>query len=247
MRQFQRAIIIGASSGMGEALATQLAAQGAQVALVARREAELAHIQAQLGAERCYCYVHDVQERDKIPTIFQQIAHDMGGVDLVVYAAGIMPDVGPDEYNTVLDVEILSINLLGAIAWLNEAAARFARTGNGTIIGISSVAGDRGRRANPAYATSKAALTTYLEALRNRLSVKGVTVLTIKPGYVATPMLAGAKISKLFPVIPADRAAREILTAAAKQQQVAYVPAVWRPIMGLVRAIPSRLFRRLNV
>ena len=247
MTQFQRAIIIGASSGMGEALATQLAAQGMQVALVARREAELAHIQAQLGADRCYCYVHDVQERDKVPSIFQQIAHDMGGVDLVVYAAGILPDVGLDEYNTALDVEIMNINLLGAVAWLNEAAARFARTGNGTIIGISSVAGDRGRRGNPAYAASKAALTTYLEALRNRLSVKGVTVVTIKPGYVATPMLAGAKISKLFPVIPADRAAREILAAATRKQQVAYVPAVWGPIMGLIRAIPSRLFRRLNV
>ena len=247
MTQFQRAIIIGASSGMGEALAAQLVAQGAYVALVARREAELARIQTQLGAEHCACYVHDVQDREKIPAIFQQIAHDMGGVDLVIYAAGIMPDVGKDEFNTALDVEILTINLLGAVAWLNEAAARFARTGNGTILGISSVAGDRGRRANPAYATSKAALTTYLEALRNRLSVKGVTVITIKPGYVATPMLAGAKISKLFPVIPADRAAREILAAAAHKQQVAYVPAVWRPIMGMVRAIPSRLFRRLNI
>lgn len=247
MGTFQRAIIIGASSGMGAALAERLVAQGTRVALVARREAELAQIQARLGAERCLIYAHDVQQREAIPTLFQRIAHDLGGVDLVIYAAGILPDVGPGEYDTATDMAVLDINLLGAVAWLNEAASRFTRTREGTIVGIGSVAGDRGRRGNPVYGASKAALAAYLESLRNRLSVKGVTVVTIKPGYVATPMLAGAKISKFFPVIAPDRAARDILAAAMRKQSVVYVPAFWGPIMALVRAIPSRLFRRLNI
>ncbi len=247
MAHFERALIVGASSGMGQALATLLARRGAQVALVARRETELAQLQQTLGAARARYYVHDVRQRDEIPALFQRIAHDLGGLDLVIYAAGILPESPPETYDTGQDAEVLAINLLGAVAWLNEAAARFAQTGSGTIIGISSVAGDRGRRANPAYGASKAALTTYLEALRNRLTVKGVTVITIKPGYVATPMLAGAKIPAFFPVISPDRAAQEIMAAAIRKQQVAYVPGVWGPLMGLVRSIPSRIFRRLNV
>lgn len=244
---FQRAMVVGASSGIGLALAEELARRGAQVALVARRADALERAVQAIGPERARAYVHDVAQRDVVPALFQQITHELGGLDAIIYAAGSMPHTAPDGYDTAQDAAVIETNLLGAFAWLNEAAARFAHTHQGTIIGISSVAGDRGRRGNPAYATSKAALTTYLEALRNRLAVRGVTVVTIKPGYVATDLLAGEKIPRFLPVIPPDQAAREILDAAMKGQAVAYVPAVWGPIMRLVRAIPSRLFRRLNI
>ena len=98
-----------------------------------------------------------------------------------------------------------------------------------------------------AYGASKAALDSYLESLRNRLTVKGVRVVTIKPGYVATPLLKGVRTPRFLPVISPDRAAREILAAAEHDQQTAYIPAVWGPIMRLIRALPSRLFRRLNI
>ncbi len=247
MAQFQRAIVVGASSGIGLALAEELAREGAQVALVARRADALEEAAQRIGAEHARAYPHDVTDRAAVPALFQQITHDLGGLDCIIYAAGIMPPVKLDGYDTAQDAEVIETNLLGAFAWLNEAAARFSRTRQGTIIGISSVAGDRGRRANPAYGASKAALDAYLESLRNRLSVKGVHVITVKPGYVATPMLKGAKTPRFLPVIPPQRAAREILAAAGRDQQIAYIPAVWGPIMRLVRAIPSRLFRRLNV
>jgi decaprenylphospho-beta-D-erythro-pentofuranosid-2-ulose 2-reductase len=247
MTNYKRAIVVGASSGIGLALAEELARRGAQVALVARRAEALERAVQAIGPERAHAYVHDVTDRDAVPALFQQIAHDLGGLDVIIYAAGIMPHAALAGYDTAQGAEVIATNLLGAFAWLNEAAARFARTRQGTIIGISSVAGDRGRRGNPAYAASKAGLTTYLEALRNRLAVKGVTVVTIKPGYVATPLLASEKIPRFLPVIPPERAAREILDAASRGQAVAYVPAVWGPIMWLVRAIPSRLFRRLSV
>lgn len=249
--QWQTAIVVGASSGIGLALARDLAARGSKVALVARRGDELAAECARLNdgtsAPRAFAYPHDVHDREAVPALFQQIARDLGGADLVIYAAGIMPEGTPGGYDTARDVDILTVNLLGAFAWLNEAAKRYTQTRAGTIIGISSVAGERGRRAMPAYAASKAALTTYLEALRNRLAVRGVRVVTVKPGYVATPMLAGARLPRLFPVITAERAAELILFAAERGSVTAYVPGLWRPVMALVRALPSPLMRRLNI
>ena len=137
------------------------------------------------------------------------------------------------------------MNVLGAVAWLNEAAQRFTRARAGTIVGLSSVAGDRGRRGNPVYCASKAALDTYLESLRNRLGRLGVAVVTVKPGPVATSMTAGR--NQVPFLVSAEEAARQILAAARRGARVAYVPAKWRPIMYVIRHIPSVVFQRLNV
>lgn len=250
MAEFRQAIVVGASSGIGLALGQELTRGGTRVALVARRGDELDRVCATInasGEQRAFSYVHDVLHADEVPALMQRIARDLGGFDLIIYAAGIMPKIAPDEYDTAKDSAIIATNLIGAMAWLNEAARHFTQTRSGVIVGISSVAGDRGRRGAPAYGTSKAALTTYLEALRNRLSTRGVTVVTIKPGYVATQLLAGEKLPKFLPVITSERAAQLILADVRQRHEVAYVPATWGPIMQLVRAIPSRLFRRLNI
>jgi NAD(P)-dependent dehydrogenase (short-subunit alcohol dehydrogenase family) len=137
------------------------------------------------------------------------------------------------------------VNLLGAMAWMNLAAARFEAARAGTIIGISSVAGERGRRGNPAYCTSKAALSTYLESLRNRCSRYGVNVVTVKPGFVDTAMTRGKQ--GLFWLISPDEAARQSLALAERGKSASgYVPARWAPLMAAVRQVPSLVFRRLN-
>ncbi len=245
--QWKNALIIGASSGIGEELARQLAKQGSAVALVARREPELRRIAEAIQAEGglpARVYVHDVTETDCAAPLFQQIAHDMGGLDLVIYAAGVMPPIAPGEFSLEKDRHMIEVNLLGAIAWLNEAAQRFERAKGGTIVGISSVAGERGRQSMPAYSVSKAALTTYLEALRNRVSRYGVKVVTVKPGPVITPMTEGLKLPLL---IPAERAASEILAAARRGAANAYIPGVWRYIFLVLRNVPSFLFRKSNL
>jgi short-subunit dehydrogenase len=140
---------------------------------------------------------------------------------------------------------MLDINLAGAVAWLNPAAERFARLGRGTIVGIGSVAGDRGRVANPVYNASKAGLETYLEALRNRIHRSGARVVTIKPGFVDTDMTRGVK--GLFWLISSDRAAEIILRKARRGSVSAYVPARWRLVMWVIRSIPSFVFRRLSL
>jgi short-subunit dehydrogenase len=252
-QRFQRAIIVGASSGMGEELTRQLAARGCRVALVARRADELTRLAAEINeapsahsdVPRALTYAHDVHCYGDVPALFQAICRDLGGLDLIIYAAGVMPQILPDEYDFEKDRAILEVNVLGAAAWLNEAAQRFQVAGEGTIVGISSVAGDRGRRGQPIYCASKAALNTYLESLRNRLGRYGVRVVTIKPGPVDTPMTRG--LGKLPLLISAPDAARQILTAADRGKRITYIPWKWRPIMAIIRAIPSPLFQKLNV
>ena len=248
-RKFAHALVVGASSGIGEALARRLAADGARVALVARREDELRRIMEEInsaaGEERAIAVAHDVRAFDEASGLVQEIARRLGGLDLVIYAAGSMPAVSADEYDTTKDREMIEVNLLGAVAWLNPVAERMARLGRGTIVGIGSVAGDRGRAPNPIYCTSKAALHAYLEALRNRLAKLGVRVVTIKPGFVDTAMTRGKE--GLFWVISADRAAEIILAKAGRGVVTAYVPARWRLVMTIIRSIPSFIFSKLGI
>jgi short-subunit dehydrogenase len=247
--EFEHALVVGASSGIGEALARQLAAGGARVVLVARREDELRRIMEEInvgaGCERAIAVAHDVRAVDDVPDLVQEIARRLGGLDLVVYAAGTMPQVGADEFDTAKDREMIEVNLFGAVAWLNPVADRMVRLGRGTIVGIGSVAGDRGRAPNPVYCTSKAGFHAYLEALRNRLARRGVKVVTIKPGFVDTAMTRGK--GGLFWVISADRAAEIILAKARRGVVTAYVPARWRVVMTIVRSIPSFIFSRLGI
>ncbi len=248
-RRFETALVVGASSGIGEALARRLAEQGCRVALVARRAERLRavadEINAASGDERALAFPHDVLGADEVPALLQEITRALDGLDLAVYAAGRQHQVAFDEFDTGKDLDMLGVNLAGAVAWLNPVAERFGRLRRGTIVGIGSVAGDRGRSANPAYNASKAALHTYLEALRNRVGRYGVRVVTVKPGFVDTPMTRGG--GKLPWLISADRAAELILRAARRGAVTAYVPARWRFVMLAIRSVPSFLFKYLKV
>jgi len=226
----------------------ELAGQGYRVAALARRESLLKELCDEVNAQpengRVFYRVHDAANFAEIPALFQEVTRDLGGLDLIVYAAGIQPPVMPDEYTFAKDKAMIEVNLLGAIGWLNETAVRFQREGKGQIVAISSVAGDRGRIGSPVYNASKAALNTYLEALRNRLSRLGVTVTTIKPGFVDTVLLENAP--KTFWVITPEQAAASIYQAIRKHKQTVYVPARWRWVMLIIRHIPSFIFRRMN-
>jgi NAD(P)-dependent dehydrogenase (short-subunit alcohol dehydrogenase family) len=140
---------------------------------------------------------------------------------------------------------MIDVNLLGAMAWLNPAAAYMEAKQSGVLLGISSIAGERGRRQNPAYCTSKAALTTYLESLRNRLHRYGVDVVTIKPGFVDTRMTAGKE--DLLWQIPPEKAASMALAKAQKGPKTAFVPGRWSLPLFIIRNIPSFVFRKMNI
>ena len=249
MPEFKRALIIGASSGIGKALAENLLKNGSSVAMISRRREPMDELAKSASSAmlpgKAFIYPHDVTDYDKTAALFQEITRDLGGLDLVVYNSGVMPAIEENEYNFAKDREMIEVNVTAAFAWLNEAAKRFQQTKSGTVVGISSVAGDRGRRGNPAYCTTKAALTTYLESLRNRLSQFGVKVVTIKPGFIDTDMTRGKP--GIFWLISADDAAKRILHAARKGKSTVYVPGRWRIVSIILRSIPSFIFKRLPV
>ena len=244
----KRAIIVGASSGIGAALARRLVREGYTVALLARRVDLLTAlcdgINHLADETRAVAYVHDVTDYDTVPGLLQKIVTDLGGLDLFIYNSGISFPSGMKHYEFEKDRRVTEVNFLGALAWLNPVAAMFYNLKAGQIVGISSVAGERGRVGNPSYNASKAALTCYLESLRNRLTRRGVHVLTVKPGYVLTEMTAGLK-NPLF-AIPAERAAADICKAIRRRKQEIYTAPIWWLVMFVVRNIPSVIFRRLS-
>jgi short-subunit dehydrogenase len=242
MGQFKHAIVVGASSGIGREIALQLAKSGCAVAAVARRKPKLDDLVDKSG-QGVRVYEHDVTCFDEVPALFQRITGELGGLDLIVYSSGVMPIVEEDEFDFQKDRRMIEVNDLGAVAWLNEAATRFRGTGHGTILGIGSVAGDRGRMKQPVYNASKAFLHTYLEALRNRLSRHGVRVVTVKPGPVHTEMTAGVDIAN---AITPEQAATLILKRAGGNGEY-YLSPVHKIVFSIIRNIPSWIFRRLSI
>lgn len=247
-RSTRTALIVGASSGVGAALARRLAREGYALGLVARR---IDRLQALCDESthgyyiRAFAYQHDVLNTAEVPALLERATSDLGDLDLFIYCAGVLFPNDPTAYRADQDQFILQVNLVGAAAWINPVAQRFQQRQAGHIVGIGSIAGDRGRRGMPAYTASKAGLHIYLEGLRNRLWREGVTVTTIKLGQVETDMLKNAA-RKRQPISP-DRAAELIWRAIEQRKQTVYVPAWWRWIGLAVQHLPSFIFRRLNI
>lgn len=238
---YQHAIIVGASSGIGASLVELLAADGCRVAAIARRGDRLAALAS--GRPTVTTFVHDATDFDAVPALFQEAARQIGGLDLIVYAAGVMPAVGGHEFDFAKDRAMVEVNLLGCIAWMNQAAMRFEQTRHGSMVAIGSVAGDRGRCGQPVYNTTKAAVATYMEALRNRLARFGVKVVTIKPGPTNTEMTADLHLRGAMD--PAKVAA--IILKKSHRSGEHYVKFAHRLIFAVIRAVPSPIFRRLKL
>lgn len=243
------AIVVGASSGIGEQVARRLARDGCAVALVARRLELLEAVAAELAADaaveaKVVAHAHDVTDGASVAALWESIEAELGAVDLLVYCAGVMPDVAITEYTFAKDRRMVEVNVIGAMAWLDEGALRMQTAGGGTLVGVSSVAGDRGRPGQPAYNASKAALSTFLEALYNRLWRHGVHVVDVRPGPVHTPM---TEHLEGLSAISAEEAAAGLLRAASARRRVTYVPAKWSVIMCVIRNIPSFVFKRLGI
>jgi short-subunit dehydrogenase len=205
-----------------------------------------AEINQTYGETRAVAYEHDVTAYAKVPDLFRKVVADLGGIDLFVYVAGVIYFPAMDEFNFNEDYKMVEVNLLGAMAWMSEVAPVFASMGGGQIVGVSSVAGDRGRVSNPGYNTSKAGFTCYLEALRNRLTRHGVNVITVKPGMVKTQMLSLPNAPKPMLAVTPEQAADGIWNAIRRRKQVAYVSGLWRWVMLVLTHIPSVIFRRLS-
>lgn len=246
----KKAILVGAAGGIGAQVARRLAREGYVLALLDRNEEILEklcnEINQSYGETRAVSYEHNVTDYERVPEMFRRIVADLGGLDLFVYVAGVIYFPTIDEFNFTEDYKMVEVNLLGGMAWMSQVAPVFQSMKGGQIVGVSSVAGDRGRVSNPGYNTSKAGFTCYLEALRNRLTRHGVNVLTIKPGMVKTQMLDLPNAPKPMLAVTPEQAADGIWNAIQKRKQVAYVGGIWRWVMLVLTHIPSIIFRRLS-
>lgn len=246
----KKALLIGAAGGMGTLVARRLAREGYVLALLDRSEDMLKNLCAEINQThtetRAIFYQHDVTAFDQVPDLFRKIVADLGGLDLFVYIAGTIYFPAIDEFNFAEDHKMVEVNLLGAMAWMSEVAPAFQSMRGGQIVGVSSVAGDRGRVGNPGYNTSKAGFTCYLEALRNRLARHGVQVLTIKPGMVKTDIFNLPNAPKPVLAVTPEQAADGIWNAINKRKQVAYISGLWRWVMLVITHTPSIIFRRLS-
>lgn len=244
----RRVLIIGATSAIAEATARHFAAAGDALFLVGRRADRLKAIAADLdvrGAASVGVHSMDVNDLDRHEAMFEVAEKALGGIDTVLIAHGTLADQKACQQDPQLAIKELGTNAVSTIALLTPLANRLEEQGFGTLAVISSVAGDRGRESNYVYGSAKAALDAFLEGLRQRLHKAGVRVVTIKPGFVDTPMTEAFKKGILW--TSPERVSKRIYWSLNNSPDVVYVPFYWRYIMLVVRLMPRTVFKAIRL
>jgi len=245
----KKILIVGATSAIAEAVARHYAAQGAQFFLVARNEERLGVIAADLlarGASDVKTFVMDAHELARLPEFLEAAWRRLVRIDIALIAHGTLPDQVFCETDIDYAVKEFRTNAESVISCLMGLGKRFERQGSGVIAVIGSVAGDRGRGSNYLYGAAKAAVDAFASGLRRRLFEHGVHVLTIKPGFVDTPMIRNLQLPKAL-VVSAESVAADIIRSIAKKRDVLYTPWFWRFIMLIILHIPNVVFKRLKL
>jgi decaprenylphospho-beta-D-erythro-pentofuranosid-2-ulose 2-reductase len=241
-----RVLIVGATSAIATEVARRSAGRGATLMLTGRNPSRLAAVGDDLrvrGAALVETQVLDVLDRAAHPAVVKRAFE--GGLDVALIAHGDLPDQGRCEADPEEAARALELNFVSTVALLTLLAGEFEAQRSGTIAVITSVAGDRGRQSNYVYGAAKAGVGAFLQGLRQRLHRSGVRVVTLKPGFVDTPMTAHLPRNPL--TSSARRAGGAIYRAVEAPREVAYIPWFWRPVMALIRAMPEPLFKRFRL
>jgi decaprenylphospho-beta-D-erythro-pentofuranosid-2-ulose 2-reductase len=242
----KNALILGATSDMALAIARVFADHGYSLTLAARNVERLKAIHADVV----------IRHRAVVHTIFFDALdisshHDFYlnlpiKPDVVVCVFGLLGDQIKAQANWDHCLEIIYSNYVGAVSILNIAANDFEKRKQGVIVGISSVAGERGRQSNYLYGSAKAGFTAYLSGLRNRLFKHGVHVVTVKPGFVKTKMLESMKTPGPITASP-QQVGKAVYAAVANRKNTIYTLSIWRPIMYIIKTIPEGIFKKLKL
>jgi len=239
-----RVVITGASSGIGAALARRYAGERTTLALIARREGELARLAGSL-AGTTVTYPMDVADGAAMERAAQDFVARFGAPDLVIAAAGVSVGTRGDEFADVAKLRrVLEVNTMGLAAALAAFAPAMRAAGKGTLVGVASVAGFRGLPGAGAYSASKAAGIAWLESLRTELAGSGVAVVTICPGFIDTPMTRVNRYRMPF-LLEADDAARLIARAIAAKRRLTVIPWQMALVSRIVRMLPGPIYDRL--
>jgi decaprenylphospho-beta-D-erythro-pentofuranosid-2-ulose 2-reductase len=243
-----KVLVLGATSAIAIAVMRLYATRSASFYLIARNEEKLSTVASDLqvrGASQVRTCVMDLDDTVHHRPMLEEADRTLGGIDIALIAHGVLGDQKAAEADYSLVEQAFRTNLLSPVSLVTWLANCFGERKRGTIAVISSVAGDRGRAMNYVYGATKSGISAFLQGVRNRVDRLGVNVITIKPGFVATPMTAHLPGGILFAT--PERVARGIVNAIDRRRDVVYVPGYWRLIMWVVRSIPERIFKRLNV
>ncbi len=240
------ALILAVTSDIGRAVARACAAAGHDLVVTARDRQRLDVEVADLG-QRYPVAVQgvemDVLDRAHRARLLEQLPRTP---DLVVCAIGLMPAQDDAQADPDLAERVMQTNYIAPALMLEQLAELCRERGSGALVGISSVAGDRGRRSNYIYGSAKAGFSAYLSGLRARMHDHGVSVITVKPGFVRTRMTEGMRLPALLTIDP-EHVARSILAAAGSRTNAIYVKRIWRVIMWVIGLLPESVFKRLKL
>lgn len=240
-------VVIGAGSSMARSFAQRLAEDGAGLILTGRDIEDLNSISADAvarGATFAEAMKIDVRDPSGFQPILDRLAKEEGTLNAAVFV-GSMPEQQEIDADPSLINGVVADSHIGPATFLQALAPMLEARKSGTIVGVSSVAGDRGRLGNYVYGSAKAGFSVYLSGLRNRLGRSGVHVITVKPGMIDTAMTWGMD-KLMFPGTP-ESVAKDIQNAIAKKRNVIYTPWIWRWIMLVIRSIPEFVFKKLSV
>jgi decaprenylphospho-beta-D-erythro-pentofuranosid-2-ulose 2-reductase len=241
-------LIVGATSAIAQAVARRFAQRGDYLFLVARNPERLQALVDDLkvrGCPKVAGYPMDANDFAAHAGMLERAEAELGGLDIVLIAHGTLPDQAACAASVDLALDEIRTNALSVVSLATLSANRFERQGAGALAVISSVAGDRGRQSNYVYGSAKALVSTFLSGLRQRLYKSGVAVVTIKPGFVDTPMTKDFKKGPLW--ASADGVAKGIVKAIDRRKSVVYLPFFWRGIMWVIRSIPEFVFKRIQL
>lgn len=242
-------LVVGANSGMGRAIARELAAAGCNLVVAGRDQAELEtqakdlEIRYEVAA---HALAFEALDFDGHDAFLRACEEALGApIDGMMLCHGVMPEQADAERDFAQTRQMFEINYLSMASLLNRAALHFESHGRGWICAISSVAGDRGRASNYLYGSSKAALSATLSGMRPRLARCGVAVVDVRPGFVDTALTWGRP--GMFLVATPEQVAADVVRGIRKNRAVVYTPFFWAGIMTIIRAIPDVVFRRLSL
>ncbi|MDB4286035.1 SDR family oxidoreductase [bacterium] len=242
----QFALILGANSDIARAIAHRYAKEGYHLQLAARKadrlEADVNDLQIRYGIS-AQALEFDARDYASHEAFYAGLSPKP---DVVFCVFGYLGDQEKAQTDWDMASEILEANFNGAVSILHQAANEMEALGQGTIVGISSVAGERGRASNYYYGSAKAGFTAYLSGLRNRLAKKGVHVLTVKPGFVDTAMTEGLDLPPLLTAKP-EQVAADVFSAVKKKKNVLYTKWMWKWVMMIIRNIPEAIFKKLSL
>jgi short-subunit dehydrogenase len=245
----KRILVLGATSGIAEATCRLWAQRGDHLFLIARSPEKLAAVAADLrtrGAGYVDTAVADLDDTSKHPELLATAINSLAGLDIAFLAVGALGNQTDAERNFPAAHQILHTNFVAPASLLTWLANYCAQRRSGTLAVLSSVAGERGRKSNYVYGSSKAGLTAFTDGLRNRIDREGVRVMTIKPGPVKTAMTEGMK-NPPPGIADVEDVAASLVRSIDRGQDIVYVPSPWRWKMAAVRAIPEIKFKKMNL